>query len=81
MTENKAIGFLVLKAGNLMLNCGIEDTFNITFENVSAGTIKIKSHFVPEGGENWADKLERYETELKDNKRKHQELVSKLYKK
>jgi hypothetical protein len=59
MTENKAIGFCILKAAGLMFNCGIEDDFTIIYDNKSSGTIKIKSQFTPEGGDLWSEKLEK----------------------
>jgi len=49
-TTSDAVGFTKIKMSSLMINCGVEDWFTITFENKKAGDILLKTHFEPKGG-------------------------------
>jgi hypothetical protein len=65
--SSDAIGFAKIKVSSLMINCGVEDWFEIMFENKKAGEILIKSHFEPKGGnayEQMSNKLAAQEHEL-----------------
>jgi Ca2+-dependent lipid-binding protein len=54
MTTSDAVGFTKIKMSSLIINCGVEDTFTIMYDNKPAGEISIKTTFAPEGGDAFA---------------------------
>jgi hypothetical protein len=59
LTTSDAVGFTKLKMSSLIINCGVEDWFDIFFENNKAGSIKLVSKFEPKGGNEWDNMQEQ----------------------
>lgn len=55
------IGFCQLPASSMMINCGIEEYFNIWYGNSIAGKIGLKTQFTPEGSEQYEDAKKQLE--------------------
>jgi hypothetical protein len=59
MTTSDAVGFCQIKIASLIINNGVEDWFDIYFDNKNAGSIQLRTKFEPKGGD-------QYENMLKD---------------
>ena len=49
--SSDAVGFVKIKASSLMINQGVDEWFDIYYQNEQAGTVHLVSNFVPEGSE------------------------------
>lgn len=49
--SSDAVGFVKLKMANLIINCGVDDWFDLMYENKMAGQVHLVSVFAPEGGD------------------------------
>ena len=58
MTTSDAVGFVKVKMSSLMLNMGVEDKFEIYFDNKPAGDVFLKTVFEPKGGNAYEQALE-----------------------
>lgn len=79
--SSDAVGFAKIKMSSLMINCGVEDWFEIVFENKKAGEILIKTHFEPKGGnayEQMNNKLQEQENELRKQAAEAQEAMNQM---
>jgi len=59
LTTSDAVGFCQIKIASLIINNGVEDWFDIYFDNKNAGSIQLRTKFEPEGGD-------QYENMMKD---------------
>ena len=50
LTTSDAIGFAKIKVSSLMINYGIEDWFEISYDNKPSGKIRLSSVFQPKDG-------------------------------
>ena len=50
LTTSDAVGFTKIKMSSLMINCGVEDWFDVMYNNKPAGSVKLTTVFEPEGG-------------------------------
>jgi len=50
MTSSDAVGFAKLKMSSLIINMGVSDWFQVTYDNKPAGEILLETHFEPKGG-------------------------------
>jgi hypothetical protein len=55
LTTSDAVGFAKIKVSSLMLNRGIQDWFEISYDNKPAGKILLSSEFEPKDGKEYED--------------------------
>jgi len=60
LTTSDAVGFAKIKLSALIFNNGVDDWFDIMYENKGAGSVHITTEFEPEGG----DKFEQMQEML-----------------
>ena len=60
MMGSDAIGLVKFKLSSLMIDGGVEDAFEIHWEDRPAGRITLKSEFEPVGGDKYENLKEEY---------------------
>jgi len=61
MTTSDAVGFCKIKITSLIINNGVEDWFDIYFDNKKAGSIQVRSRFEPVGGDQYENMMREHQ--------------------
>ena len=61
MTTSDAVGFCKIKISSLIINNGVEDWFDIYFDNKKAGSIQVRSRFEPVGGDQYENMMREHQ--------------------